>query len=63
MKIPTSELEQQRFHLPNCWNCIQAAIFQIEKGNPQRATQFLESAQESLSAAISNTNQQSDPQR
>lgn len=49
MKTSTSEPDQvQRLHLPNCYNYIQAAIYQIEQGNPQQAIAFLKSAQATL---------------
>lgn len=49
MKTPTSEPDQvQSFHLPNCYNCIQAAIYQIEQGNSEQAITFLKSAQATL---------------
>lgn len=49
MKTATSEAGQiQRLHIPNCWNCIQAAIFQIETGNPEQAISFLKPAQKTL---------------
>jgi len=39
--------------------CHPISYYQIEKGNPERAIAFLESAQESLRAAILDANQQS----
>jgi hypothetical protein len=41
----------QTLHLPNTWNCIQSALYQLEIGNPERARQFLESAAKSLAKA------------
>ncbi len=49
MKTSTSEQDRvQRLHLPNCYNCIQAAIYQIEQGNTEQAIAFLKSAQATL---------------
>jgi len=49
MKIPTNESEQCfSLHLPNCWNAIQSAIYQIRQDNSEQAITFLKSAQESL---------------
>jgi len=60
MKI-TSELEQQRLHLPNCWNAIQSAIYQIEKGNPEGLRNSW-SLPRNRWAAILDANQQSSKQ-
>uniref|UniRef100_B8HYZ6 Uncharacterized protein n=1 Tax=Cyanothece sp. (strain PCC 7425 / ATCC 29141) TaxID=395961 RepID=B8HYZ6_CYAP4 len=35
-------------HLPNCWNAVQSALYQLQQGNPDRAKVFLEAAQRSL---------------
>jgi cellobiose-specific phosphotransferase system component IIA len=38
-------------HLPNAKNCIQSALYQLKKGNPALAVEFLESAKRSLDKA------------
>jgi cellobiose-specific phosphotransferase system component IIA len=38
-------------HLPNAHNCIQATLFQIGKGNYDKAEAFLRNAQRSLDKA------------
>ena len=42
------------FHIPNTWNCIQSAIWQLEKLQPQlevsQAILYLESAKKSLTS-------------
>uniref|UniRef100_B8HMV0 Uncharacterized protein n=1 Tax=Cyanothece sp. (strain PCC 7425 / ATCC 29141) TaxID=395961 RepID=B8HMV0_CYAP4 len=43
-------------HLPNCWNSIQSALWQLQQGNPEQAKQFLEAAQRSLNKAGIHTN-------
>jgi len=57
MKIPTSD--GTTAPPPAQLLELHPSIYQIEKGNPEEATQFLESAQESLGAAILDANQQS----
>jgi cellobiose-specific phosphotransferase system component IIA len=38
-------------HLPNAKNCIQSALYQIERGNSAVAVEFLKSAKRSLDKA------------
>jgi len=46
---PTASLERlQGFTLPNTYNCIQSALYQIERGNQNQAIAFLKSAQAGL---------------
>lgn len=41
--------EAQGLHLPNTWNCIQSAIYQLEQqNNPASAIAALKAAQKSL---------------
>jgi hypothetical protein len=43
---PTASLERlQGFTLPNTYNCIQSALYQLERGNSEAAIAFLKNAQ------------------
>jgi hypothetical protein len=46
---PTASPERlQGFTLPNTYNCIQSALYQLSIGNEAQAIAFLKSAQASL---------------
>jgi len=46
---PSTSLERiQGFTLPNTYNCIQSALYQLERGNQDQAIAFLKSAQACL---------------
>jgi cellobiose-specific phosphotransferase system component IIA len=49
MKPPITKV--QGLHLPNAWNSIQSALYQLQQGNTTSAIAFLERAKSSLREA------------
>lgn len=35
-------------HIPNTWNCVQSALYELQQGRTDRAIHYLEGAKKSL---------------